>query len=54
MSKIYGFNVSVYHYVEVEADSVEEAEELAYDQFSDDAGWWDSTDVDLVYTGEEL
>lgn len=53
MSKLYGVVLTVEHYVEVEADSVEEAEELAWDKFSDDAGFWDETIVDDLFVIEE-
>lgn len=52
MRKEYGFQVTVSHIVYVEADSQEEAEELAMDQFSDDSGFWDSFDMDLIYEVE--
>lgn len=48
----YGFEIRVSHIVYVEASSLEEAEELAMDQFSDDAGFWDSFDMDLIYEEE--
>lgn len=52
MTKSYEFNIYVYHMVVVEADSIDEAEELAMDQFSDDAGFWDSFDLDLMHSEE--
>lgn len=48
MTKQYEINVSVHHFVVVEADSIEEAEEYAMDQFSDDAGMWDEYWIDIV------
>lgn len=52
MTKEYGFQILVSHIVYVEADSLEEAEELAMDQFSDDAGFWNSFDMDLILEQE--
>lgn len=52
MSKVYGFIMRVEHYVEVVADSQEEAEEYALDKFSDDAGLWDDFDMGLDYKEE--
>lgn len=52
MTRSYEFNINVYHMVYVEADSLDEAEELAMDQFSDDAGFWDSFDLDLIHSEE--
>lgn len=45
MLKEYGFQVTVNHIVYVEASSLEEAEELAMDQFSDESH---SFDLDLI------
>lgn len=42
--KVYQVQVSVSHVVVVDARSIEEAEELAYDQFQDDEGLWDDVD----------
>lgn len=52
VSKEYGFQIMVNHIVYVEAFSLEAAEELALDQFSDDAGFWDSFDMDLILEWE--
>lgn len=52
MTKEYGFKILVSHIVYVEADSLDEAEERAMDQFSDDTGFWDSFDIDLFHKQE--
>lgn len=44
---IYGVDIQVNHYVEIEAESQDEAEELAMDAFQDAAGWWDEYDLDF-------
>lgn len=48
MTKLYGINIHISHVVYVEADSLEEAEEYAFDQFSDEAGFWDMVDLDVL------
>lgn len=48
MSKEYEIRLEVVHTVFVEADSREEALEYAWDQFSDDAGFWDETWEDFI------
>jgi hypothetical protein len=53
MAKEYKILINVAHVVYVVADSDEEAEELAMDEFSDDAGFWDDFDIDIL-SEEEL
>lgn len=53
MAKIYGFYITVSHRVDVRADSKEEAEEIAMDVFSDEAGFWDDFDLELEFVEEE-
>lgn len=48
MTKLYEINVHISHVVYVEADSLDEAEDMAFDQFSDDAGMWDMVDLDVI------
>lgn len=52
MTKRYEIEIRVMHVVEVEADSIEEAEELAYDQFMDEENNWDEVDYDFIYEEE--
>lgn len=52
MTKAYEINVHISHVVFVEADSLDEAEERAMDQFSDDAGMWDMIDLDVIHEEE--
>lgn len=46
--KLYQFNISAWNVVEVEADSIEEAEELALDKFIDESDMWDDMDIELL------
>jgi hypothetical protein len=47
-AKEYEIRIEVTHVVWVTADSKEEAEELAFDQFSDDAGLWDDVYTEII------
>ena len=49
--KLYDIQVTIYHSVQVEAYSDEEAEELAMDKVQDERMWWD--DVDLYIENVE-
>lgn len=48
MKREYGFNIHVSHVVYVEADTIDEAEELALDQFMDEKDSWEMHDLELV------
>lgn len=44
MTKLYTIDVTIYHRVEVEAETENEAEESAYDVVVDNAGNWDDVE----------
>jgi hypothetical protein len=46
----YEIEVVVHHVVFVEANSLDEAEELAIDAFLDDSNMWDEVDMDVLST----
>lgn len=48
----YEINVSVHHVVYVEADTLDEAEELALDMFIDEQGMWDDVDFWVISENE--
>lgn len=43
--KLYDIQVTIYHNVQVEAYSDDEAEELAMDKVRDESMWWDDYDL---------
>ena len=47
--KSYEINIHISHVVYVEADSLDEAEEYAYDQFIDEQDMWDMVDMDVIH-----